>query len=112
MPWDPGRRDPWPAPPTAAVRRRSKRAGWARPDGSTRFRPGSPGPNRGGPTPGGSGGRGLFFSRVGWVGTGDPVLGPSPADAQAFQGLADGFARQWPRRTGFAVDDLGDTVHG
>jgi hypothetical protein len=38
------------------------------------------------------------------------VLGPLPADAQALQGHADGFAGQLPGRPALGVADLGDEV--
>src|SRR5207248_3127087 len=97
-PWGRGPPCPSPAAPGAAAARRSRCAARAAPGGSTTSRPGSPAPSRGGTRPGGSAGPGLFFSRVGGVGGGDPVLGAAPADAQTLQGLADGLARQGPGR--------------
>src|SRR5439155_10474778 len=54
----------------------------------------------------------FFFSRVGGVGAGDPVLGAPPADAQTFQGHADGFAREGAWRPAFVVADRGDQIQG
>ncbi len=48
----------------------------------------------------GSGGRAGFFSGIPRIGTGDPVLGPFPADAQPLQRLPNGFAADQMRRSG------------
>src|SRR5262249_21699246 len=66
------------------------------PAASTRSRPGSPAPSRGGWPRGRSTRRAVFLSRVLGVGAGQPVLGPLPADAQALEGQADGLAAEDP----------------
>jgi hypothetical protein len=40
------------------------------------------------------------------------VLGATPANAQAFEGQADGLAAELPRRPGTDVADLGDALEG
>src|SRR5262249_3854272 len=51
---------------------------------------------------------GFFFSRVGGVGGGDPVLGPPPGDREPAEGLADGLDAQDAGRPAEVVADLGE----
>ena len=57
-----------------------------------------------------SGGRGGFFSRVLRIGTGNPLLGALPANAQAQQRRADGFARDYGRRQALGTAHLGGQI--
>src|SRR5205085_7247035 len=106
--WDPGRPSRPLVRPTAARHPpRSRPGDWAEPDDSTRPRLGSPGPRSDGSRPGGSGGRVNFFSCVLGVGTGDPVLGPLPADAKAANRLPDRLATDALGGDSFGEADLG-----
>src|SRR4029453_16074971 len=64
----------------------------AAPSDSTRLHPQSRVPTSDGSRRALSAGRVVFFSDVCGIGTGDPVFGPLPADAEACQRPANGFA--------------------
>jgi len=81
-----------PLPPAAAGRRRATRASPVVPPGSTRARPRSRSPSRRARPPARSGSRGAVFLGGRRVGTGDPVLGPPPAQPQARHRRADRLA--------------------
>src|SRR5262249_2143398 len=111
-PCGPGRPAAPATPADATAGRPPRRAGSAGPGDSTSTRPGSRAPSRGGCPPGGSGGRGLFCSRVRRVGAGDPVLSPPPGDAEALHGQAHGFVAEDPGGPAFLATDLGDQAQG
>src|SRR5262249_8428975 len=99
------RRARWPT--AAAAARPPRRTGPAAPAASTRSRPGSPAPSRDAARPPRSAGRAVFFSRVPRVGADQPVLGPLPADAQALEHPADGFAAEQAWGPALLDSDLG-----
>src|SRR5919202_35708 len=112
-PWGPGRLAPPLFPPAAAVRRpRSSCGGPGAPRGSTTLHPQSPVPSRDGSPRGGSGGHVPFFSCVGGIGTGNPVLGAFPAHLELFEGIANGLAADLARVDAFGIGNFGHQVQG
>src|SRR5258708_9105157 len=87
-----------------------RRAGAAAPSGSTTPRRRSPAPSQDARPPVRSGGRAGFFSCVRRIGTGDPVLGAFPANAQAQQRRADGFSGDQARGESLGETHLGGQI--